>query len=338
MLDSLPSHIRNILFSYDFIVKYLEGKMSKEKFLEMLNLFKKDLMQSEAREYLRYLANADAESEFHRKAAHSRFVRFARKLGLDIATPQDKVNWIKSVNSEKFLDVLSVSAGLLSGIFRFLRWKRADKEHIEVRGIGGRILDLDPPQNSYKEFEKFFNFMQRNISVRNMPVWAVKLYFTIICAHMFPDGNGRIARNAYFFMMSNGLIDEEKSSKRVREIGEAMHILLQSVVLELLRKEGFNIKNYSQADEYRAHEDDTYFFVGYTMHLKYIAAKRVLQKRKLWKGEKSIVLGEWRKDMLKEFEQEYQKVRIGWFWMCIKIAEKYYKYFQNLLDRAILNK
>ena len=85
--------------------------------------------------------------------------------------------------------MLSVGAGLLSGIFKFLLWGKVDREHAQVGDVLGRVLDLDPPKNSYKEFEKFFNFMQKNISVRNMPIWAVKLYFAIICAHMFPDGN-----------------------------------------------------------------------------------------------------------------------------------------------------
>lgn len=154
---------------------------------------------------------------------------------------------------------------------------------------------------------------------------------------MFPDGNGRIARNSYFLMKSNGLLDEEKSSKRMREIDKTIDILLQAAVLELLRREGFNIKDYNQADEYRAHEEDNYFFVGYTMHLKYIAAKRVLQRRKLWKGEKSLVFGKWPEDMQGEFELEYQRIRIEWFWTCIRIAEKYYKYFNSLLDKAIIN-
>ena len=336
MLDILPPNIREILLEYDFIIKYLEGKMSKEKFLDMLNGFRQELISRRVDiSYMDSLASTDAESEFHRKAAHSRFVRFARKLGLDIATPEDKIRWIKSIDAKKFLDVLSVSAGLLSGIFRFLRWKDSGREHANV-GVPGRILDLDPPENAYKEFEKFFGMMQKGISLKNMNLWAIKLYFAIICAHMFGDANGRVARNAYYLMRSNGLLDEKKSSKRDPIVEKAISDLSQVIIMELLRREAFNIKNYSEAKEYRAGKIDTFYDTGYAMHLGYIACKRVLERRRTFRGEKSIVFGNWPKDMQEELASEYQKVRVEWFWMCIKMAEHYYKYFTELLDKAIV--
>ena len=340
MLEALPQNVRNVLLSYNFIVKYLEGKISKETFLDTLTNFKSEL-KSELlsrgidTEYIESLENPDAESEFHRKATHSRFVRFARKLGLDIATQEDKIVWIKSIDAKKFLDVLSVSAGLLSGIFRFLRWKDSDRQHANV-GVPGRELNLDPPENSYKEFEKFFLQMQKGLNIKNMDLWAVKLYFAIICAHMFGDANGRVARNSYFLMRANGLLDEKKSSRRDAMVVKATNALLQMVVMELLRKEGFGVRNYSEANEYRAGKIDTEYDTGYAMHIGYIACKRVLERRRRFRGEKSIVFGNWPKDMQEELASEYQKIRIEWFWMCIKMTEHWYMYFKEMLDKAII--
>lgn len=132
MLEALPHEVREVLLKYDFIKKYLDGRMPKKDFLENLKIFEKELLsQGIVRKYIQLMADADDEAEFHRKASHSRFVKFARKLGLDIATREDKVRFLKSINADDFLDILSISAGFLSGIFGFQKFRDRQEEKLE---------------------------------------------------------------------------------------------------------------------------------------------------------------------------------------------------------------
>lgn len=338
MLDILPSHVRKILLKYDFIKEYLDGRMTKKDFLIMLEGFQEELLSKGVeKKYIMLLSSTDDETEFHRKATHSRFVRFAREIGLDIATKEDKVRWLKSISVEKFLDVLSISAGLLRGIFSFQKWKDR-REDRAIVGALAKGITLDPPDNPQLEFEKFFKLMVRDITEYNIDIWAVKLYFAIICSHMFPNGNGRLARNAYFLLKSNGLLDEKRSSKRTQQIAEAIYELDIAVYTSLFQKEGLKFKydlEYLAGENCTDNEAD---FYGYedVQYLKYIAAKRVLEKRREWKNQKFIGMKFWPEIKKNEFKIMYQKVRIEWFWQCIELAGKHYKYFASKLDKALI--
>jgi len=350
MLEVLPHHIRSVLLDYPFIVKYLNGKGNKHSFLASLKIYQREIIERGVYpDYVNLLITSDDGSQFHRKAAYSRFVRFARKIGLDIATPEDKVRWIKSVNANKLLDIMSIGAGLLRGLGPFLRWDKLlqlnkaykqDTSKITTIDIGGHLvsIDMEPPKNSYIQFTAFFNRMRKGISVRNMNKWAVKLYFAVICAHIFPDGNGRIARNAYFTLRSNGLLDELKVTTRSSAIKDTCKYVTSKAILYLAAKEGI------QAENIFGHESVNYFadaeqteVKGNVLVLKYLACKRILQKRGQWNiNMKRIVYGNWPKDMLRDFKREYQKIRVEWFWACIKVADNYHELLQDWLDKAII--
>ncbi|MEI8008442.1 MAG: hypothetical protein WCI00_03300 [bacterium] len=49
--------------------------------------------------------------------------------------------------------------------------------------------ELEPPEDSNKEFEKVFNEMKKNITEENIKKYAAKIYAGIVFAHMFIDGN-----------------------------------------------------------------------------------------------------------------------------------------------------
>lgn len=338
MLEILPDHTRGVLLSYDFIKKYLEGRLDMQTFQENLRIFGREIHEKGVdKAYVNAIYRLDNEHEFHRKAAHSVFVRFARKIGLDIATPEDKVRWIKSVNANQFLDIVSIGAGLLSGLFRFQRWRKHSKAaSTRVAMMMGEVVDVDPPDNSHREFKEFFHRMRRRISVRTKDRWAVKLYFAIIFSHMFPDGNGRLARNAYFALRANGLLDEQKAITRGIIIFEVAQKANQGAIFQLMVKEGIPIKNLDEADNYRAAKERVNFFKGEYQYLQYLACKRVLQKRGQWNiNVENISYGNWPRDMLADFEHEYQNIKIEWFWMCINVADSYHRYFQGMLDKAI---
>jgi len=188
--------------------------MKKEIFLKQLKEYEVELLKNGVdKSHIKLLAASDGESEFHRKASYSRFVRFARRMGLDIATPEEKLRWIKTVDVKQFMDIISVSNGLLRGFFRFERWNRRKKIYGTIVGPSGEV-ELCPPDNPEIEFARFFGVFQKQITIQNMKQYAVMLYMALIFAHVFPDGNGRISRIAYFIITSNGLPDINKINKR----------------------------------------------------------------------------------------------------------------------------
>lgn len=337
MLEVLPEKEREILLSYDLVKKYLAGKLPKNEFLEQIKPFISELLvRGVSKEHLRNLYKADDEHEFHRKASYNRFVRFAKKIGLEIATKEDKVRWIKTVSATQFLDIMSVSNSLLRGVKKFLRWKRYEPlDHITVGNKRG-VTELQPPNDSHKVFEKFFYSMKKKINLSNLDIWALKLYFAIILLHLFPDGNGRVARNAYFALKSSGLLDETKSVERSDEINRAIVLLITSTIVEQFKKEGFRIKKFDDVEDFRAEKEPIHYATGYTSNLKYIAAKRVLQLRNMWSGQEQIVYGKWPNDMLEYFEKEYAKVRLEHFWMAMWVIERWSEIFSQKLDSALI--
>lgn len=348
MLDVLPAKPRRILLEYPFFKKYLDGKMPREAFVKYVKIYENELIsRGISSRYLFNVTRDDPERRFHKWANYSRFERLARKIGLDIATLEDKTGWIKANSGDKFLDLLSIGSGFFNGIFPFLRWKGKSEGFGVVGDIFGEIF-LEPPDKSYAEFKKFYIQMQQNIKPRNAAIWAVKLYFAIICAHIFENGNGRIARNAYSILRREGILDRETTNIRSQFISQAIESLQQRVIVQLLRKEGVMVNNYKQAKVYGAHlnaEDMRYYTASlisrnrfvYTMHLKYIACKRILERMGRWKVQKSIIYGQWKGKPRKEFRTEYQRVRIDWYWMCQTVIDRDMVYFQNLLDQALLN-
>lgn len=349
-VDRLNAREKEVLLSYPVIVDYLKGRRTREEFLEEFGNFEEEIKEK-LREIgsdldIGYLKEQDFEDDYFRKKGYSRFVKFARRLKLDTANLEEKIAWIKSVNAEKFLDVFSISGGLLKGLSRFIRWRKRKK--IKAKVAFGQMIALEPPDNSLDLFKEFFLTMQRNISTENARLWEVKLYFAIICAHIFPDGNGRVARNAYFLLRTRGLLSEEKSASRGNLVTTANIDLLKLVAIEMLGREGVRVNNYDELlikidhhiyNRYAVSEEGKIIY-GYVAHSKYIAAKRTLERRNLWERYKNfwcIPIDQFSEEIRVEYETEYQKVLIDWFWTCIKLAEVHYNYFAGLLDEALLN-
>jgi len=337
----IPPEIREVLSSYSFIKNYMDGKISKEEFRENLKKYAEEFKSKGiSREQILSLYNTDDPEDFHRKASYSRFCRFARKIGLDIATKQQKIDFIKSINSDKFLDILSISNSLLRDTFSFIRWRNHEEKTMTV---GSMIFGtaLEAPDNSSEEFRKLFYMMQQELSISNLDLWAIKIYFGIICAHIFPDANGRLARNTYFIFRSDGLIDEKKVIARPTNISKAIVDVNVSAISTIFKKEGIKIDKY--LDDYAADEDyggegDVFVQRGLTQQLKFVAAKRVLIKSGNYNGQTLIGINNkcMSKDELANYKEEYQKVRLEWFWTCIGVSEKDYKQLMSLLDEAII--
>ncbi len=338
ILEAINPDTRKVLLKYDFVKKYLQGGMSAGDFGKNLKANWRAMVDEGLDKiYLQKLRSSDDGIILHRKAANSRFVRFARRLGLDIATKEDKVLFIKSTTPEKFLDILSVSSGLLRGIFKFRRWKNHKPgRYAPKSGVYG--IDFIPPNNPQVEFKKFFALMQENITVKNIEVWAVKLFYAIIYAHMFRDGNGRLARNAYFIMVSDGLLDEKKSSERHDGILNVHTELNRATTYYLLNKEGIKFENLGDvaADENEETGTEIIMGIGNIQQAKYIAARRVLKELGEWKETQLIGLKDWTGDKKRLFKSEFQKVKIEFFWQVFGVIDDHYDTFSAPLKVLIV--
>lgn len=305
------------------------------------------------------------------------FERFAKQKGLDpeaLQKPELRVRLIKELTSDQFLDLMSVANAKLRGEYK--RWKRdyQGKDHRAVVTSG--LLDsadLEPPVNSEQEFAKFYVEMQANINEENLQLWGTKLYTAIIFLHMFPDGNGRLARNAFSFLSTGEMADEQFTAERpslIRDFCDTMNVIS---IQQMLEKNGCTRFNYKkigglhntityQADERL--EVDENSENGLTSRLKFIAAKKagIIKSRAKDGDEDGVsqcfangkVLGfegqanengygelyeldtnPWSQEEIEAFKKEYEATRSEWFEETIEVIDQNAEITQLWLELAM---
>src|SRR3989344_8214410 len=137
MLEWVNPQVREVLLDYEFIVKFLNGTISNKVLQENLAIYREEILSRNVPiDYISSLTNPD--DELYRSGAYKRFRTYTRRLGLDIATSDDKIRGIKSISPSKFLDMLSRSAGLLDGFFGILKFGKR-KERVLLVGTGTYI-------------------------------------------------------------------------------------------------------------------------------------------------------------------------------------------------------
>lgn len=313
---------------------YLEGKMSIDdlRLLAKSNidvLLTPGVTQTDIQELL-----AEGEhTDIQRLASFARFARFVKKLGLDVATPEGKVAAIKAISAERFLDLLSISRGLLYGLFHFKKFSPGPGAIVE--GMGTMVLD--PPENSSEEFKRFYSLMQQDITIDNLPKWAAKLYAAIIYAHMFPDGNGRLARNAYIILRTTPRSEKPESQTKVRKI---CNFINEYAMATLFRKNGIDVKTHP-TNYYLAEDKTRGEWYMFEQNLRYVASRRLLQKWRLWSGlspekQRWIDCTNWTTEQKSEYDEEYKKLKTEFYWTVIEFADKYAREFIEELDEALL--
>ncbi|PIS07853.1 hypothetical protein COT78_01300 [Candidatus Berkelbacteria bacterium CG10_big_fil_rev_8_21_14_0_10_43_13] len=268
----------------------------------------------------------ESDSPESRQEGHNKFDRFAHLYGVvadkdsvvadsDDEKPREipegsetRLKILKDMEAGKFLDILSVSNGLLRGA-GFTRWSGEAADTTVAFG-GGSMKELEPPENAEILFEHFFKELQQKISAETTEIWAVKLYVALVFAHMFPDGNGRLARNAYSFIKDGHILEEGISSERGTKITEFCQLVNYYSVMRLLQKNGiYEGDDVNGVLDYQADEQ---YDVGAELPrtLKYIAASRIgLVKN----GEKRIFGDDWTEEETERFRAEYQKVKVEWY-------------------------
>ncbi len=338
MLEMLPAEKRKILNEYPWILEAITASKKNPDFIKSLRPFTSELLKRGlTKEEILIIAALGSEENYkNRDAAYEHFRRFARRLGLELATTEQKIEWIKNASPQKFLKVLSIGNELLQGKTDLIYWEYNIHKAIVINKTAG-ITVLDPPEEAQEQFFVFFRLMQEAISLHNYKIWAAKLYIAIVFAHLFPDGNGRIARNAYYTLRWNGVLPKDSAIHRHEIIGKICSYFNRNSIVALLQKEGLPIKDYSEAETYCAEYREIPPKSGEAAKLKYIACKHVLQKHGAWNtSQQQIVYGTWNDEMRTQFNHEYQNVRVQWYWTALYLVEKNYLAAIRALDKALL--
>lgn len=258
----------------------------------------------------------------------------------DIKNPSHRVDFIKQTEPKDFFRILSVANGLLTN-GKTVKW-RGQAVITVVAGMGGstQVVDLEPPDHAEQEFEKFYQQMRADISLENLALYSAKLYTAIILSHMFPDGNGRLARNFYSLLRAGNVLNKDKSSNRGRKIAEYASAVSGEAILQVIHKDNISDNNnlFELENEYIGVDyGDDPSIVGFTKLMKYVAARRVLINHSQFDTDQKIIrIDQWSSDLHREYEETYQQVRQQWFWEGLAAVDKHSEWCIEALDQALV--
>lgn len=258
----------------------------------------------------------------------------------DITDPADRVNFIKQTSPEDFFRLLSTANGLLIG-GKTAKWRGEAVKSI-VMGMGGStpVVDFEPPDHAEQEFEKFYQQMRAEIASENLALYSAKLYTAIILSHMFPDGNGRLARNFYSLLRTGNLLNEERSNKRGKDIAVYAVSISQEAMLQVIHKDNIsdNHNLFELEKEYIGVDyGDDPSILGFAKQMKYVAARRVLVNHSQFDTDQKIIrIDQWPSDLHHEYEDAYQQVRQQCFWEGLTAVDRYSEWCIATLDKALI--
>jgi hypothetical protein len=205
------------------------------------------------------------------------------------------------------------------------------------------ITDIDPPDNAQEAFADFLKGLQESIGgPEDLDRAAVETYFAIIGSHMFVDGNGRTARAAYE-MIKHGKVPDNQSAiieRQKNSVGAGQRLNV-ATIHNLFVKEGYepgvdfeNIDDLSVDDSVDA--KDFFMLPGLDGSLKYIAARRVMERAGVWeqRGSKHMGIKDWPSNRFAEFEEEYARVRDDWFNEFTATAGRHHEFLTNKLEEG----
>jgi len=267
----------------------------------------------------------------------NRFERFTELAGLQVEDPEARIAGFQSMEADKFLDVLAVSNGLLRGEEKFQRWSgEAAKVNVSSAVLG---VYLEPPERSHEMFKSFYDKFSSELgtSEHDLQKSAVEMYFAIIGTHMFTDGNGRLARAAYY-LVKNGKLLEDQSEilERSKGIERAAKAVNQGAVKALYDRDGIVSKylNNVAADDTQEEESPIFVSGGMTQQTKYVAARRVMMRNGEWpeRAPEKLKIKNWPEDKKQQFNNEYELVREEWLAAYIDTAGAYAPGLAKLIE------
>lgn len=240
----------------------------------------------------------------------------------NVSNSQQRIEMIKSWSGDDFLNICSIANNILIGNSRE-KWQGKVPETYIGESEGEK--DFENFSTADTELKKFFESMRSELNAENIDLYAFKLYLAIVNAHIFSDGNGRLARIAYNFV-KKGSFDLSQmsynSSARAKGLCRSIYTgavisILQNLIPDATY-EDLQVRRGGEKNELGS------FFEGKKIEspsmvnvLRYIAAVRAglgtVAQNEIW-GES------WTEDEKKRFRAEYLKVKEDCFWKCNEVA------------------
>lgn len=255
----------------------------------------------------------------------NRLQHFGELAGLEVTDPALRVNVLKQTSTDQFMDILAVANGLLRDEEQFTRWEGPN--HARVEGPGG-IIDLDPPKNSDKILGSFFEHMQTEIEPtdKSLQKFAAQMYLGITGAHMFPDGNGRLARAVYYWI-KDGKLPDNRSKVLDRSYGHGIIAWKygEAALWNVFKNETPDPD--STMEKVKAYSDNVGSdLVSDNMDiLRWVAAKRTLAAAGHWDDDPQLRINmtDWPEKAQEKYDYEYERSKQRWLHNLIKLGGEY---------------
>lgn len=269
----------------------------------------------------------DPDSAESRKEGHAAFVDFLKVAGVVRMSVAERVEWVKGMDAQAFLDVLFQANGKLMNVSGVQRWTgKAVKSVVMIAGDADNA-DLEPPDDAEQEFIRVYDAIRADLNADNAKVAAGKLYAALVFAHLAPDGNGRTARNLYALLTHDGVPDASVTKHRSRNVSELCLRLSIAATHSVFR-------NHSLAfDENKTYVTKGGVSVGQMDFLKYVAAFEALGERIDRKG--SIAIESLSPEQKITFDATYADLRKEWFSEVMKVVDAYPAYVAEELDTIV---
>ena len=274
--------------------------------------------------------SAKTRDQEQREATVDRLGRFLEKVKFDTSSEMEKIEWLKNIDFDKFMDMLFVINGILKGEKSFQRWKgEIVKSTVSIGGLSVEDPDLEPPEHADQEFKSLFEQVQETLSPDTLKLSAAKLYTGIIFAHMFADGNGRLARSIYAMMTTGEHPAKKMVAVRGRVPNEFAFVMSGEAMKALIGKEDLNTDNYR---DYVVLKHDV--SVGDMDVIKYIAARRVFMAKGVDVGD-TIEMTTFDDETREAFKQAYENVRREMFWETQALVGDHSEWAIETLDKIV---
>ena len=288
----------------------------------------------------------------HQNQTKAFLARLAESQGMQFEQfkePEKRIALFKSLSTPQILELLTITNSKLRGEYkRWFRDYQDKKQEVVVSSGFQETPELDPPNNPTELLDQFFTNLKNEITPDNYYEWAAKAYTAVIFLHMFPDGNGRLARNAFSFLATGDLIDDTVAENRPYLIDEYSQQINRLAVNRVL-KDDKNTRFASFSGNFYVASDNPHVTSGspngLNDKLKFVAARRagIIKERAKNGDESSIyacyangethgISGEeyyeektnpWTFEEQARFRQEYSKVKDEWFWKSQSVLDNF---------------
>lgn len=255
--------------------------------------------------------NIDDESLEARHSGHDSSNRWLKNLGINNMSLAGRIDFIKKTDFKKFLELISILNGKLANIDEIQRWAGQSFKKIVISSLAGENSPVyEPPDDVIDRLEIIYERMRKEINESNYKKWAHLLHHAIAFSHIFRSANGRTARKVYYLLNSPDAVERHANvENRPYNLNGEQTYLREKSLENILIRNGVG----AQDDWYQFRVTKRGKPIGSSDHLKYLAAKRVLERSQKFKQQEIIDISEFNPTEVEEFQEEYRILREEWF-------------------------